>query len=179
MAESIMTSEIDAALIARVMPHLTVLEEARRHHWLRLRRRAAAFGALTLAWLAAAVWIGHPLLWAAAPALAAVGVFIGLQLRGRPGRDYAEALRAIVLPPLRELAGGWRHERVAGRDVFSRGDARLEPSWPLFALPDWRTPIPPLVLADIDRLRASLATAAAPAYPAATRESEREARVTS
>jgi hypothetical protein len=150
---------------SEIAPHLNALEQARRHEVLRLRRRAAGFAALTLAWLAALLIIGHPLLWTAAPPLAAIGLFIALQLRASPGRDYTQALRAIVLPPLCAFAGGWRHERLESRDIFSKDAVRIEPDWPLFTLPNWHTPIPVVVNTDIDRLLGLLASASAPAYP--------------
>jgi hypothetical protein len=162
----IMTTPTDCNFItsfdAEIAPHLEALEQARRHEVLRLRRRAAGFAGLTLAWLAALLIIGHPLLWIAAPLLAAIGLFIALQLQASPGRDYTQALRAIVLPPLCAFAGGWRHERPDGRDIFSKGETRVEPDWPLFALPDWHTPIPPRIQADIARLLALLASAPTP-----------------
>ncbi|WP_158043836.1 hypothetical protein [Skermanella pratensis] len=175
-----MPSDFDDMFAARVAPYLMPLEEARRHQAIRLRRRALAFGGLCLAWLGTALWVGHVVLWSAAPVLAAVGLFIGLQVRSAPGRDYDEALRTIVLPPLCEAAGGWRHERAGGRDVFSRDGVRVEPSWALFALPDWSTPILPVARADADRLLGMLATAPAPAYAATGRETatEPEAQVT-
>jgi hypothetical protein len=148
-----------------IAPHLAALEQARRHEVLRLRRRAAGFAALTLAWLATLLIIGHPLLWIAAPPLAAIGLFIALQLRAPPGRDYAEAVRAIVLPPLCAFAGGWRHERLESRDIFSKDAVRIEPDWRLFTLPNWHTPIPAVVNADIDRLLGLLASVPTPAYP--------------
>ena len=127
---------------SEIAPHLEMLEQARRHELLRLRRRAAAFAALALAWLTALLIIGHALLWTAAPPLAAIGLFISLQLRASPGLDYGQALRAIILPPLCAFAGGWRHERLENRDIFSKGEIRIEPDWPLFTLPNWHTPIP-------------------------------------
>ena len=148
-----------------IAPHLEALEQARHHEVTRLRRRAAAFAALSLAWLSALLIIGHPLLWAAAPPLAAIGLFIALQLRASPGRDYTQALRAIILPPLCAFAGGWRHERLENRDIFSKGEIRIEPDWPLFSLPNWHTPIRPQVQADIARLLTLLASAPTPAYP--------------
>src|SRR3954469_24177582 len=93
-------SDFIGAFEGAIAPHLDALEQARRHEVLRLRRRATAFAALVLAWFAAALMIAHPLLWIAAPLLAAIALFITLQLRASPGRDYAEALCAIVLPPL-------------------------------------------------------------------------------
>ena len=45
---------------SEIAPHLDALEQARRHEVPRLRRRAAAFAALALAWLAALLIIGHP-----------------------------------------------------------------------------------------------------------------------
>jgi hypothetical protein len=164
---------------SEIAPHLEALEQARRHEVPRLRRRATAFAALSLAWLSALLIIGHPLLWAAAPPLAAIGLFIGLQLRASPGRDYAQALRAIVLPPLCAFAGEWRHERLDNRDIFRKGDLRTEPDWPLFSLPDWRTPIPPIAQADISRLLALLASAQAPAYPVPPEDQQKEPQVTS
>jgi hypothetical protein len=136
----------------RIAPQLEALEAACRQHRLILRRRAVGFVVLCLGWLAVALALGHPLVWLAAPVLAAVGIFIALQMRAAPGRDYAEALRAIVLPPVCEFAGGWKHGRIDGRDVFSRAGKRVEPDWPLFALPDWRTPVAESVMPDIERL---------------------------
>jgi hypothetical protein len=162
-----------------IAPHLEMLEQARRHEVLRLRRRAAGFAALSLAWLSALLTIGHPLLWAAAPPLAAIGLFIALQLRASPERDYAQALRAIILPPLCAFAGGWRHERLENRDIFSKGEIRIEPDWPLFSLPDWHTPIPPHAQADISRLLTLLASAPTPAYPVLPGDSKKEPQVTS
>jgi hypothetical protein len=150
---------------SEIAPRLDMLEQSRRHELPRLHRRATAFGTLTVAWLAALLMIGIPLLWFTILPLAAIGLFIALQLRAAPGRDYAQALRAIVLPPLCAFAGGWRHERLDNRDIFSKGDLRAEPDWALFSLPDWRTPIPPIVRTDISRLLALLASAQAPAYP--------------
>jgi hypothetical protein len=148
-----------------IAPCLDMLEQARRHELPRLRRRTMAFGALTVAWLAALLMIGIPLLWLTTLPLGAIGLFIVLQLRAAPGRDYAQALRAIVLPPLCAFAGGWRHERRDNRDIFRKGDLRVESDWPLFSLPDWHTPIPPIVRADISRLLALLASAQPSAYP--------------
>jgi hypothetical protein len=164
---------------SRIAPHLDALEQARRHEVVCLRRRAVAFAALVLAWLAALLTIGHPLLWTAAPLLAAIGLFIGLQLRASPGLDYDQALRAIVLPPLCAFAGGWKHERLEGRDVFSKDETRVEPDWPLFTLPDWHTPIQPVAQAEISRLLALLASARTPAYPVPPRDSQKEPQVTS
>ena len=172
-------NDFNPIFASEIAPHLEALEQARRHEVPRLRRRAAAFAALTLAWLSALLIIGHPFLWAAAPPLAAIGLFIALQLRASPGRDYAEALRAIILPPLCAFAGGWRHERLENRDIFSKGETRIEPDWPLFSLPNWHTPIPPLAQADITRLLALLASAPAPAYPVPPRDSKKEPQVTS
>lgn len=174
-----MPSDFDDMFAARIAPHLMPLEDARRLHHVRLRRRALAFGALCVGWLGLAAWIGHPLLWSAAPVLAAAGLLIGLQLRSGPGLDYAEALRTIVLPPLCEAAGGWRHERAGGRDVFSRDGIRVEPDRPLFALPGWSAPIPPIARADAGRLFTMLASARTPAYAARTGKTEPEAQVTS
>lgn len=174
-----MPSDFDDMFAARIASHLMPLEDARRHHAIRLRRRALAFGTLCLGWLGIAAWVGHPLLWSAAPVLAAAGLFIGLQVRSAPGRDYAEALRTIVLPPLCEAAGGWRHEQAGGHDVFFRDGLRVEPSWPLFALPDWSTPIPPIARADAGRLFGLLASAPTPAYAAPDGKTELEAQVTS
>src|SRR4051812_30256856 len=67
--------EIPPGLALPLAPHLDALEQARRHEALRLRRRAAAFAALVLAWFATLLIIGHPLLWIAAPLLAAIGLF--------------------------------------------------------------------------------------------------------
>jgi len=139
-------------LVARITPHLIPLEEARRQQRLILRRRAAGFAVLCLGWLGTVLVFGHPLLWLAAPVLAAIGLFITLQLRAAPGRDYAEALRAVALPPVCEFCGGWKYERVNGRDVFSRAGERVEPDWPLFVLPDWHSPIAASVMLDIERL---------------------------
>jgi hypothetical protein len=179
----IMTNPTESDFISifegAIAPHLNALEQARRHEVLRLRRRATAFAALVLAWFAAVLMIGHPLLWIVTPLLAAIGLFIRLQLRASPGRDYAEALRAIVLPPVCTFAGGWRHERLENRDIFSKGQIRIEPDWPLFTLPDWHTPIPPLTHADITRLLALLASAPAPAYPVPPGDSKKEPQVTS
>ena len=47
---------------SEIAPRLEALEQARRHEVPRLRRRAAAFAALSLAWLSAFLIIGHPLL---------------------------------------------------------------------------------------------------------------------
>jgi hypothetical protein len=162
-----------------IAPHLDALEQARRHEVLRLRRRATAFAALVLAWFAAVLMIGHPLLWSAAPLLAAIGLFIWLQLRASPGRDYVEALRAIVLPPLCAFAGGWSYQKLENRDIFSKGEIKVEPDWPLFTLPDWHTPIPPLVHADTSRLLGLLASAPAPAYPVPPGDTKKEPQVTS
>jgi hypothetical protein len=164
---------------SEIAPHLKALEQARRHEVPRLRRRAAAFAALSLAWVAALLIIGHPLLWITAPPLAAIGLFIALQLRASPGRDYAQALRAIILPPLCAFAGGWRHERLENRDIFSKGEIRVEPDWPLFTLPDWHTPIQPAAQADITRLLTLLASTPAPAYPVPPGDSKKEPQVTS
>jgi hypothetical protein len=150
---------------SEIAPRLDMLEQARRHELPRLRRRVTAFGALSLAWLAALLMIGIPLLWLTTLPLAAIGLFITLQIQAAPGCDYAQALRAIVLPPLCAFAGGWRHEWLDNRDIFRKGDLRVEPDWPLFSLPDWRTPIPPIVRADTARLLALLASAQPPAYP--------------
>jgi hypothetical protein len=164
---------------SEIAPHLDMLEQARRHELPRLRRRAAAFAALALAWLTALLIIGHPLLWTAAPPLAAIGLFIGLQLRASPGLDYDQALRAIILPPLCTFAGGWRHERLENRDIFSKGEFRREPDWPLFSLPNWHTPIQPVAQADIARLLTLLASTPAPAYPVPPGDPKKEPQVTS
>jgi hypothetical protein len=164
---------------SEVAPHLDRLEQSRRHELPRLRRRATAFAALSLAWLATLLTIDIPLLWLTALPLAAIGLFIALQLRAAPGRDYAQALRAIVLPPLCAFAGGWRHERLDNRDIFRKGEIRIEPDWPLFSLPDWRTPIPPIVRADTARLLALLASARPPAYPVPPGDQQKEPQVTS
>jgi hypothetical protein len=158
-------TDFNPVFASEIAPRLDMLEQARRHELPRLRRRATAFAVLTVAWLAALLMIGIPLLWLSVLPLAAIGLFITLQLRAVPGRDYAQALRAIVLPPLCAFAGGWRHERLDNRDIFRKGDLRVEPNWPLFSLPDWRTPIPPIVRTDISRLLALLASAQPPAYP--------------
>jgi hypothetical protein len=162
-----------------IAPHLEALEQARRHEVLRLRRRAAGFAGLVLAWLTALLMIGHPLLWIAAPPLAAIGLFITLQLRASPGLDYGQALRAIILPPLCVFAGGWRHERLENRDIFLKGEIRIEPDWPLFTLPNWHTPIQPAAQADVARLLALLASTPAPAYPVPPGDSKKEPQVTS
>lgn len=173
-----MPSDFDDVFAARIAPHLDLLEQARRHQVILLHRRAGAFGLLCLAWLGLAAWVGHALLWGGGLVLAGIGVFIGLQLRSGPGLDYTEALRTIVLPPLCEAAGGWRHERTGGHDVFFRDEIRVEPSWPLFALPDWSTPIPPVARADAIRLLGMLASAPEPAYAAPDGKTEPEAQVT-
>jgi hypothetical protein len=162
-----------------IAPHLEALEQARRHEVLRLRHRAAGFAALSLGWLSALLIIGHPLLWAAAPPLAAIGLFIALQLRASPERDYAQALRAIILPPLCAFAGGWRHESLENRDIFSKGETRIEPDWPLFSLADWHTPIQPVAQADITRLLTLLASAPTPAYPVPPGDPKKEPQATS
>jgi hypothetical protein len=164
---------------SEIAPRLDMLEQSRRHELPRLHRRATAFGTLTVAWLAALLMIGIPLLWFTILPLAAIGLFIALQLRAAPGRDYAQALRAIVLPPLCAFAGGWKHERLEGRDVFSKDETRVEPDWPLFTLPDWHTPIQPVAQAEISRLLALLASARTPAYPVPPRDSQKEPQVTS
>jgi hypothetical protein len=162
-----------------IAPRLDMVEQARRHELPRLRRRATAFAALIVAWLAALLMIGIPLLWLSVLPLAAIGLFIALQLRAPPGRDYAQALRAVVLPPLCAHAGGWRHEWLDNRDIFRKGEARIEPDWPLFSLPDWRTPIPPIVRTDTARLLALLASARPPAYPVPPGDQQKEPQVTS
>ena len=165
-------TDFNPVFATEIVPRLDMLEQARRHELPRLRRRATAFAALTVAWLATLLTIGIPLLWLTTLPLGAIGLFIVLQLRASPGRDYAQALRAIVLPPLCACAGGWRHERLDNRDIFRKGDLRTEPDWPLFSLPDWCTPIPPIVRADTARLLALLASAQPPAYPAPPRGSK-------
>ncbi|GEO41887.1 hypothetical protein SAE02_60350 [Skermanella aerolata] len=165
-------TDFNPVFATEIVPRLDMLEQARRHELPRLRRRATAFAALTVAWLAALLTISIPLLWLTIVPLGAIGLFIVLQLRAPPGRDYAQALRAIVLPPLCAFAGGWRHERLDNRDIFRKGDLRVEPDWPLFSLPDWRTPIPPIVRTDISRLLALLASAQPPAYPVPPRGSK-------
>jgi hypothetical protein len=172
-------TNIIRAFDTEIAPHLEALEQARRHEVLRLHRRAAAFAALVLAWLTALLIIGHPLLWIAAPPLAAIGLFITLQLRAPPGVDYGQALRATILPPLCAFAGGWRHERLENRDIFSKGEIRIEPDWPLFTIPDWHTPIQPAAQADITRLLTLLASPPAPAYPVPPEDSKKEPQVTS
>jgi hypothetical protein len=164
---------------SEIAPHLEALEQARRHEVLRLRRRAAAFAALVLGWLTALLIIGHPLLWIATPPLAAIGLFITLQLRASPGLDYGQALRATILPPLCAFAGGWRHERLENRDIFSKGEIRVEPDWPLFTLPDWHMPIQPHAQADITRLLTLLASPTTPAYPVPPGDPKKEPQVTS
>ena len=175
------STETDFARIfaGEIAPHLDRLEQARRHELPRLRRRATAFAALSLAWLAALPMIGIPLLWVTVLPLSAIGLFIALQLRAAPGRDYVQALRAIVLPPLCAFAGGWRHERLDSRDIFRKGETVIEPDWRLFDLPDWRTPIPPIARTDISRLLALLASAQPPAYPEPPRDQQKEPQVTS
>ena len=72
-----------------------------------------------------------------------------------------------------------QHERAGGRDVFSRDGIRVEPDRPLFALPGWSAPIPPIARADAGRLFTMLASARTPAYAARTGKTEPEAQVTS
>jgi hypothetical protein len=162
-----------------IAPRLVELEAARRQQVLILSRRAGGFAVLCALWLAALAAAGGGWLWLPAPPLAVTGAFIAGQWFGPPGRDFADGLRTVILPPLLSFLGGLDHRRDGDLDRFfgryqgvsfeivagavpdtgrmvlaanGRRVGHLALGRPLFALPSRHQSLMTTVEADIHRL---------------------------